>query len=684
MNALRLVFALIILSCGLTAANPAYTVGDFFKDYSFDEIKLSPDGTKVAALSRWKDHLNLYVIDLKTKKPLQLTGLTNMDVSHVRWVGNDRLIFTGMEDGYLGGGLFAIDANGKHSRALGKSVKQQASSGKLVARLTYYLAPYARSEDEILVVSNERREFQPDVYRMNVNTGVKQIVARNPGKVASWFADHEGVVRMGFGEDGRHRFVLYRPNSQTEWKEVYRGDFMKGDLQPLAFHQNGRHVFMRSTLSSDTGAVVLFDPAEGKVVKEIYSDPIYDVDDVILDPDTHELLGIYIVRERPEIVWLNEHVKKLQAMIDAELPGSLNQIYSISQDTVWMVFLAHSDRDPGTFYLFNREKLTLEKLVLRAEWLDPRKMVEMKPISYTARDGLVIHGYLAVPNDRPADRAAELLLVVRGLHLLAIDDRRQRRRGVPVARPRHHEGRAAELVGAALGDHAGHAGRMSTELGGELVGDELHLFHRLDGEAARPELRRALQRQPLGVIVGAVDVSTEVPHLAAADVDGVRSGAGGDDVRVERQQAKVVALLDRQRLEREAIDRARDLGRPRLDDRVFTGDGDRFAHARQLEGEIEDGVLTRIEPQVLAHLAGEPRDLHLHPVHAFRRQGAHDEPAAGIRRHDARQAGRDVLNGDGGACQYGLLRVVDDPFDGKGRVLGQGRSRDRDQEEEEQ
>ena len=131
----------------------------------------------------------------------------------------------------------------------------------------------------------------------------------------------------------------------------------------------------------------------------------------------------------------------------------------------------------------------------------------------------------------------------------------QRRRGVQVARADHHEGRSGDIVGAALGDHARDASRMAAELGRELVGDELHFLDRLDGEAARPELRRALQRQPLRVVVRAVDVGAEVPHLLAADVHRVRARAGGDDVGVERQQPEVVALLDRQVLERRPIDR---------------------------------------------------------------------------------------------------------------------------------
>ena len=147
----------------------------------------------------------------------------------------------------------------------------------------------------------------------------------------------------------------------------------------------------------------------------------------------------------------------------------------------------------------------------------------------------------AVVDDRPADVAAELLLVER--HLL----RRERRDRVEVARP-HHEQRGAGVgVAAALGDHVHHAGGVAAELRRELVGDDLHLADGLEREAGRPALRRALQRQPLREVAGAVDVGAEIPHVAAADVEPVGAGAAGDDVGIERQEAEIVALGDRQR-----------------------------------------------------------------------------------------------------------------------------------------
>ncbi len=296
---------------------------DFFRDYTFDEIEVSPDGSKVAALSKWKEHLNLYVIDLKTKRPIQLTGLTTQDVIGVRWIGSNRLIFTGRDDGYGTGGLFAIDADGRHSTTLAPSIEQQDRSGKSVtARLTEFLDHFGDSTDEILVTSNERREFDPDVYRMNVHTGVKRIVAHNPGDVRIWVADHKGAVRAGFGERGRERFLVYRDSPTGEWREVKRWDFLKGTVAPLAFDQANRLLYVSSNLDRNTAAMCLFDPATGEIVKQLFANDTYDADQVILSPADKSLLGFSYLGEKPEVVWVDDSMKDLQRLVDQELPDS--------------------------------------------------------------------------------------------------------------------------------------------------------------------------------------------------------------------------------------------------------------------------------------------------------------------------------------------------------------------------
>jgi dipeptidyl aminopeptidase/acylaminoacyl peptidase len=64
-----------------------------------------------------------------------------------------------------------------------------------------------------------------------------------------------------------------------------------------------------------------------------------------------------------------------------------------------MVISVSSDVNPGGYFLFSRDKGSLEPLVDRMPWIDAGDMAQLKPIKYTSRDGLTIHGYLTLPKD---------------------------------------------------------------------------------------------------------------------------------------------------------------------------------------------------------------------------------------------------------------------------------------------
>ena len=62
-----------------------------------------------------------------------------------------------------------------------------------------------------------------------------------------------------------------------------------------------------------------------------------------------------------------------------------------------MLITAYSDRDPGTIYLFDAKGPSLTEMIKTAEWIKAKDMNEMRPITYTARDGMRIDGYITLP-----------------------------------------------------------------------------------------------------------------------------------------------------------------------------------------------------------------------------------------------------------------------------------------------
>jgi dipeptidyl aminopeptidase/acylaminoacyl peptidase len=56
-----------------------------------------------------------------------------------------------------------------------------------------------------------------------------------------------------------------------------------------------------------------------------------------------------------------------------------------------------SDRNPGDFYLFDLATRNAQLIAHAQPWVDPRRIRPMEPIQVTARDGVVMHGFLTTP-----------------------------------------------------------------------------------------------------------------------------------------------------------------------------------------------------------------------------------------------------------------------------------------------
>ena len=65
-----------------------------------------------------------------------------------------------------------------------------------------------------------------------------------------------------------------------------------------------------------------------------------------------------------------------------------------------------SDDAPVVFYLYDRPSKKATFLFTSRPHLDKYKLAQMKPIEYTARDGMKIYGYLTTPAGMEAEEPA--------------------------------------------------------------------------------------------------------------------------------------------------------------------------------------------------------------------------------------------------------------------------------------
>ena len=113
--------------------------------------------------------------------------------------------------------------------------------------------------------------------------------------------------------------------------------------------------------------------------------------------------------DRPHFAFLDDQRAEMQAFVDERLAGTFNTVTSANREETRYVIHAASDRTLGGYHLLDWERRTLEPLFEISPWLDEREMAPVRSVTYEARDGLTVHGYLTLP---PGEERAALPMVV--------------------------------------------------------------------------------------------------------------------------------------------------------------------------------------------------------------------------------------------------------------------------------
>ena len=143
----------------------------------------------------------------------------------------------------------------------------------------------------------------------------------------------------------------------------------------------------------------------------IAEDPRYDVSAAMENPATHELEAVGFVRERLEWQFFNPEIEAEFSVLRDVRDGEVNLESRSFDDKLWIVTYS-SDVAPETYYLYDRRTKRAEFLFAARPALDQYQLARMEAVSYAARDGLTIHGYITMPVG--ADRHAAMVLLVHG------------------------------------------------------------------------------------------------------------------------------------------------------------------------------------------------------------------------------------------------------------------------------
>jgi len=366
--------------------------------------QLSPDGTRLAWIAPHEGVLNVWVAPLRIDPGRD--GET-VGWSAARVVTDDRdrgiRMFSWAHDGrHL---LYIQDTGGDenwrlHDVNLDTGQRRDLTPFPDVqARL---VAASKKFPTQILIGLNRDNPQLHDVYRLDLLSGEMSLEVKNPGFIG-WLADEDMVVRAGYAPQPNGEMqLMVRERLLDEWRTLMTvpADDVTGS-NVISFSADGRSLLAITPFEANTARLIRMDVASG-AIEVLAEDAEADVDGVVLHPDTREPQIVIVLKDRAEYLVLDASVEADLAAIRALHRGDPSISDRENPDSPWMVGFTN-DTGPATYFVYDSAGRRGRFLFSARPALDRYQLAAMEPFSFTARDGLTVHGYASFPPG--ADRA---------------------------------------------------------------------------------------------------------------------------------------------------------------------------------------------------------------------------------------------------------------------------------------
>jgi len=403
LNRLKVLFFVVTLatlfSCGGDNQR-LIPISDFFKNAEKSVFRISPDGKYVSYLQPYKGKQNIFVKSLVDGKDRMATSFTDYSVRDYSWTYNGQIVFSQDVISMDEFKMYVLDVSTLKLRNV-----LSLDKGSRIRLLNNQ-----KQEPDVVTISMNKRDPSTfDIYKLNTKTGELKPYVTNPGNITEWFPDDNGTIRLAKASDGVNETILYRPNDNEPFKPIITNNF-KNRVQPIAFTGEKNYFYALSNVNRDKTALVEIDAENGKELKVVFACDKADIERVDYSKNKHRFEQVTWQAAKPERHFLNKDIENIYTSLNHQLSGSEIQI--VGRDTTEDKFIikSYTDRNPGTYYLYERDNDKLTRLGDINTSINPNELCAMQPISFSARDGLTINGYLVLPKDKTATNLPVVVL----------------------------------------------------------------------------------------------------------------------------------------------------------------------------------------------------------------------------------------------------------------------------------
>ncbi|HKB90820.1 MAG TPA: prolyl oligopeptidase family serine peptidase, partial [Opitutaceae bacterium] len=389
-------------------AHKLVPIEDFFSYSEISSVQVAPDGKHLAYLAPAQGRLAIMLFDLETGKAEVLARPTDENISFFFWKGSDTILYGGDLGGNESPALVAVNLKTRKFthlvESLNERTRQDANFGRLVDALRF-------DPNHILIAGRSSvGSWHIQLSILDIRTAERKGIDGGDNETDEWIADNTGVIRARTRLSGEKNLLEVMPDSKSLFYPIAETPIelsVFGSLtSALIFAADNETLYLTKEDSAAGSSLYTYNTRTKQWSEPLFHIENGTIENVTLSWDRTRLIAARYITEEAHTKWFDPTLEKLTEKIKSSLkPETRIRLASMSQDEKVLAIYASSDVDPGTYYLLDlRGKPQLVQLGKVHSQLDPAQMQPMKPITYTARDGLVIHGYLTLPRGAAGKR----------------------------------------------------------------------------------------------------------------------------------------------------------------------------------------------------------------------------------------------------------------------------------------
>ena len=408
---LSVVFIFTVLSFGTLSKE--LPVEHFSQLPSFIRPSLSPSGNKIAYIRNFQspEIALLTTVDLLTGKKQHIVKSDNEErkIRWFTWVNEKTLLVSIVfaakryRTDTTETRLLAVDIDGDIpvQRQVVKTKRGMYDDGHVSQFQDSVVSFLPYDPEHVLIELDLDVANLPSVYKVNVSTGRKSRITKGKMSVRSWMADRQGNLRLGEALSYKtgEAAIRVRIGNDKKWYKMFEFNALEEPgITPLGFAKDPNILYYNAYQNDKKALFKIHLPSKETTL--VFYDDDHDVDgSLIYSKKTNDVIGIYHSNSEDGRIYWDESIIDFQTSLNKALPDSDVYLVDFSLDENIYLLYTENDYTPGLYYLGNRKDKSVTPVFEQYPALVPEVLTEHTFVTYTARDGTELEGYLTLPLD---------------------------------------------------------------------------------------------------------------------------------------------------------------------------------------------------------------------------------------------------------------------------------------------